>query len=328
MTFKNSGLLVSLAICAHNPRKDYFERLLTALRDQTMPYDKWELLIIDNLSDRPLADEYDVSWHPHARWLRETELGVLNARLCAIKNARADLIIFFDDDNVPAADYIALSHRIHEEYPEVGTFGAGEIVPEFEITPPAWIKGFLGYLALRTVKEASIFNSPRGGYRPWGAGQCVTGEVAQAYSSYIAQNQLLTYMNRRGSESLVKCDDDLFSLAAIKIGKPYGLFPGLKVLHLIDKKRLSHSYFKRLVYGNSYSHAILALISSQSLDNPFKPASGKLALYYLIHLKPRSFMRELKRLLFQCMQSGEVKSLMRERYLGWEDAVTECGPKE
>ena len=70
------GLDYSVIICSHNPRRDYFDRTLVSLREQTMARERWELLLIDNRSDRPLANVYDLSWHPLARDMREEELGL------------------------------------------------------------------------------------------------------------------------------------------------------------------------------------------------------------------------------------------------------------
>ena len=38
----------SVIICTHNPRPDYFARVLDGLRNQTLPMHRWELLIVDN----------------------------------------------------------------------------------------------------------------------------------------------------------------------------------------------------------------------------------------------------------------------------------------
>ena len=67
---------------------------------QTLPKDHWELLVIDNAFDRVLASEWDLSWHPQARHIREDELGLTPARLRGIAEARGDVFVFVDDDNL------------------------------------------------------------------------------------------------------------------------------------------------------------------------------------------------------------------------------------
>src|SRR6266576_3926621 len=97
----------SVVICTHNPRSDYFIRVLDGLRNQTISRDKWELLIIDNASQVPLVSSWDISWHPMARHISESELGLTPARRRGIQEASADLIVFVDDDNVLDETYLA-----------------------------------------------------------------------------------------------------------------------------------------------------------------------------------------------------------------------------
>ena len=73
---------ISVIVCTHNPRPHYLTRVLEALRDQTLPIEQWELLIIDNASHQPLTEtSWDLSWHPRARIVREEELGIAAARV-------------------------------------------------------------------------------------------------------------------------------------------------------------------------------------------------------------------------------------------------------
>src|SRR4051812_49081425 len=103
---------VSVIICAHNPRPDYLQRALDALKAQSLPQPQWELLLIDNASKEPLASAYDLSWHSRARHIRENELGLTAARLCGIRESTGELLVFVDDDNVLAPDYLANAWEI------------------------------------------------------------------------------------------------------------------------------------------------------------------------------------------------------------------------
>src|SRR4051794_8039818 len=91
---------ISVIICSHNPRLDYLRRTLEALRAQTLSADRWELLVIDNASSLPLQRSADISWHPNASHIVESELGLGPARRRGIHEASAKLLVFVDDDNV------------------------------------------------------------------------------------------------------------------------------------------------------------------------------------------------------------------------------------
>ena len=125
---------ISVIICSLNPRSDYFGRVLESLRAQTLDTDQWELLLVDNASDRPLADSWDLSWHPHHLKVREEEQGLTPARLRGIKESEGQLIVFVDDD-VLASNYLERALEVERAYPFVGVFGAGVLTPEFEVEP-------------------------------------------------------------------------------------------------------------------------------------------------------------------------------------------------
>ena len=95
------------------------------------------VLFIDNASEPALASRWDISWHPNARHIRENELGLAAARQRGMAEAASDLLIFVDDDNILAADYLTEALKIKRDWPTLGTWGSGTIVPEFEQQPEA-----------------------------------------------------------------------------------------------------------------------------------------------------------------------------------------------
>src|SRR5450755_3877223 len=126
---------LSVILCSHNPRPDYLRRTLAALRNQTLPKDRWELLLIDNASEISLAREWDLSWHTNARHISEEELGISKARRRGMQESNCDVLLFVDDDNVLAPDYLSEALKLYKEWPRLGTWGSGTIVPEFEREP-------------------------------------------------------------------------------------------------------------------------------------------------------------------------------------------------
>jgi glycosyltransferase involved in cell wall biosynthesis len=54
MTANSALPRVSVVIPTHNPRMDYLVRVIEGLRGQTLPREKWELLVVDNASNVPL----------------------------------------------------------------------------------------------------------------------------------------------------------------------------------------------------------------------------------------------------------------------------------
>jgi hypothetical protein len=246
----------SVIICAHNPRTDYFARVLESLRNQTFTPDKWELLVVDNASEVPLVSTWDISWHPTARHLMESELGLSPARLRGIREASADLIVFVDDDNVLDEQYLSEAVRIKKEWPLLGVWGSGSISADFEVKPPDNLEEFLPSLALRDVAGPRWANfASCSGAIPWGAGLCIRKEIAQAYCKFCERSRI-QITDRRGN-SLLSSGDKEISLVCCSNGLGIGVFPELKLKHLIPQHRVSEDYMVRLGEGIMISNLLL-----------------------------------------------------------------------
>jgi glycosyltransferase involved in cell wall biosynthesis len=248
---------VSVIICSHNPRPDYLGRVLEGLKAQTLARSEWELLLVDNASSQCLADSWDLSWHPQHAHIRENELGLTPARLRGIKEASGSVLLFLDDDNLPAPDYLERAIGIERTYPYLGVVGAGVLEPEFEISPSPELVPLLGRLALRESSSRLWTNNPRDTHCvPWGAGLCVSRPVAAAYVEIIERLKISHVLDRHG-ERLFCGGDDLFSWVSARVGSGFGVFPELRITHLIAADRLSQKYFLRLVHDHAFSHGIL-----------------------------------------------------------------------
>jgi glycosyltransferase involved in cell wall biosynthesis len=275
----------SVIICAHNPRPEYLSRALDALCAQTLHKEQWELLLVDNASESPLAPTWDLSWHPNGRHLVEEEVGLASARRRAMKEALSDLLIFVDDDNVLCADYVARAIEIKNDWPILGVWGSGAIVPEFELQPTEYVRPLVPYLALREVATPFWSNVlPCIDATPWGAGLCARSNVAAAYCR-SCEESLILITGRRGKVLLSGEDVELCYLAC-KIGLGIGIFPELKLTHLISKERVAEDYLIRLFEGTGISNLLLAYKWRGEL--PWSPLTGRGPLSLLKNLVLRS----------------------------------------
>ena len=162
MTANSNLPRVSVVIPTHNPRADYLARVIESLRHQTLPHEQWELLVVDNASREKVEGRVDIGWQPNARIVREERLGLTFARLRGFEEAKRELIVMVDDDNVLAPDYLANAVRIAQEHPMLGAFG-GKCLPEFEHEPPHWLKGITSGLGLRDLGEEPVVYPCEGG---------------------------------------------------------------------------------------------------------------------------------------------------------------------
>lgn len=248
--------MLSVIICSHNPRCDYVQRCIGALREQTLPYNRWELVLVDNRSDEPLAERVDLSWHPQARIVLEETLGLTPARLRGIRETTGDLLVFVDDDNVLDADFLEITQRITEERPFLGSW-SGQCRPAFEVPPPEWTRRYWGNLVILEFDHDIWSNLPRlPQSMPGGAGLCVRRNVAVHYLDMHESGKRSFQFDRNGKSLLSGGDNDL-AACACDIGLGVGLIASLKLTHLISPERLTEDYLVRLCEGIYFSAVIL-----------------------------------------------------------------------
>lgn len=275
----NRTIMISVIICTHNPRRDYLKRVLDALCAQTLSRTNWELLVIDNASEQMLAADWDLSWHPLARHVREEELGLTPARLRGIAEAQGELLIFVDDDNVVSKDYLWNVIRISNDYMFLGAWG-GTIRGEFEIEPARWLRPLIGCLGIREICSPVWSNNPEDQLaQPYGAGLCVRKSVATTYAGHLAVNPARRKLDRIGS-NLSSCGDTDLVQTSCDLGYGFGNFPELRLTHLIAKHRLNPQYIAELMGGITTSLILLRYFRTGNL--PPQPSTLRGWLKYAL----------------------------------------------
>jgi glycosyltransferase involved in cell wall biosynthesis len=277
---------LTAVICSHNPREDHLRRALDSLRAQTLPKSEWEMILIDNASQSPLAALWDLSWHPNARHIMEPELGIAAARMRGMKESCSDLLVFVDDDNVIDKSYLEHALEINDEWPTLGVWGSSAIIPEYEVEPAGDLKTLEYMLAIReTVKAcwSNVYSCDEA--IPWGAGLCVRASVADAFCRANNEPPILI-TGQRGGDRGVAGEDNEIAYVACELGLGMGVFPQLRLTHLIPKERVSREYLLKLVAGAKASDALLQYKWQGRLPrSPFR-AWGMLSIFtHLIVLR-------------------------------------------
>lgn len=248
--------MISVIMCSHNPRPEYIARSLDSLASQTLPFDRWELIVVDNASDERLDKRLDLSFQPSSRVIRENELGLTPARLSGMRESIGSVLVFVDDDNVLAPDYLERVADIAESHSFLGAW-SGSVSPEFEAPPAEWTRRYWGNLVIREVKRDAWSNIPGiDETTPLGAGLCVRRNVALEYLRLHDEGLRWLRLDRAGG-SLVSGGDNDLAECATDVGMACGVMSSLHVTHLIPKERLTEDYLLRLIEGIAYSGVLL-----------------------------------------------------------------------
>jgi glycosyltransferase involved in cell wall biosynthesis len=143
---------ITVAICTWN-RCALLRQTLEGMTRLNVPANlSWELLVVNNDS----SDETDLCIAEFAgrlpiRGTHEPQAGLSHARNRALKEARADLLAFTDDDVMVEPGWLAAFADAASRYPQVAAFGGpiepwfpARIDPEFLQAFPIVASGFCG----------------------------------------------------------------------------------------------------------------------------------------------------------------------------------------
>ena len=264
---------VAIAVCTHGPDLALLARLFAALDSILERSAVAEVLVVDNHSPHPVAASAPLHWlqarHPQVRCVLESCPGLTQARCRAIRETTADLLIGFDDDNEPAADYVAQVTAYAAHYPEVGVWGPGHITVIFSQKPDPWIQRHRACFQERQLPFAiSTMPPPLGA--PWvtGTGFAVRRPVLEAYRLAVERGELAA--SDRTGAGLQSGGDLQIVWQALRLGLAQGFIPDLRCGHLIPPARANLAYIRRLEFGAaaSYVPALADCFPSEAASLP------------------------------------------------------------
>jgi glycosyltransferase involved in cell wall biosynthesis len=245
---------LSVIICTYNPRRDYLERTLAALRAQSQP--PGELILVDNNSSPPLVSWVNLEGLPRARIVVESEQGFTPALVRGTREAIGEICVLVHDDNVLAPDYLAQVARIGREWPQLGAWG-GQYEAEYEEEPDPKLGAFIAYLAVNAVTRDrwsnALYDYPA---TPCGAGMAVRTPVLRSYTDLVTRDDRRRSLGRHTGK-LTSCEDFDIAFTAIDLGYGTAVFTCLKIRHLIPRGRVQPEYLRRLAEGHGYSSVLL-----------------------------------------------------------------------
>ena len=250
---------ISAVICTYN-RVERLVLALDALHSQTLPWERFEIVVIDNASTdttRRVCDEYQQRL-PHLVYHYEPVQGLSTARNTGLRVAQGDYIAYLDDDAIPCANWledILDAFRTVEPQPEVV---GGPIYPIWETEPPGWMHYYVqGYFTiLDHGSKASWF--PADEY-PYGANMIYRRDVLRKYRGFSEA------LGRDG-KSLLSDEERLLNLTIEADGGKFYYLPSASVQHWIPKERISRRWLLKRCYWQGRSGAVV----DQTLGMPIQ----------------------------------------------------------
>ena len=233
-------LLATVAVCTYD-RYALLGSCFAALARQTLPADAFEILVIDNTPD-PVRSTEEAATHgilPNLRWLHLTTPGLSNARNVAMREARAPIIAYIDDDAVAEPEWIGALIEAFDSLGEAFAGVGGRVLPVFEGTPPAWLNDkLLSYLSVVDLGMATRALTP--------AEWVVGANIAYRVDALRRIGGFSPALGRIGSGiSLMSNDETELAERLAAQGGAMGYAGRAVVHHLVERRRLSQAWFRR-----------------------------------------------------------------------------------
>lgn len=292
---KQMAPAVSIIIPTYN-RCRILEETLASLADIGPPQGGWEIIVVNNNSPDDTATVLE-KWEkrlPEMRWVIETLHGLSNARNRGIAEARAQLVIFIDDDVLVSDSWIGQLLQPFAN-PEVWCVG-GAAQNVFPDGIPRWMEA-QWKRPYCPISEAGLL--PDGSY-PIGANMAFRRDIFEKIGTFDPD------LGRKGNAQLAGEESELVDRLR-KAGGKVWFVPEAKLIHQMPSTRMNLRYALQHGYDSARSRVY------HRADSAIY-ARGNRLQYALVRL-PTNMLKVLvlsllSLLCFITLQPGKGKKLM------------------
>lgn len=243
------GKLISAIVCTYNRYEDLADSL-TSLTEQTLPRDRYEIIVVDNSSDVKTQKSF---WRRNRTRFDvivdiQAEPGLSRARNVGIRRASAPIVAFCDDDAIVSGEWLASLVSLFHDEPKAGV-GGGPVVPIWPKAPPPWLHPWLSGFFTIVERGAARRRMEEG---EWLAGT----NVAFRREPLIEVGGFDEALGRRGT--LLLSNEDLEIVRRLAERGLYSFYePSALVRHKVHADRVNQAWLRRRVAWQVVSDALL-----------------------------------------------------------------------
>ena len=258
MKNENKDLYLSVVFCTYN-REKYIYNALKSIAENTLPKEKYEVLLINNNSTDTTENEcnrFQLDFPTITfRYFIEINQGLSYARNRGIVEAKGDIIIYVDDDATVNKDYLKTYYDFFSNNITIDAAG-GPVEPIYESVEPKW---FSHYIRQLITGSLYLGNNPRlfpKGVYPIGCNSVFRKTVFDKIGPFN------TELGRKGNSLIGAEEKDLFDKMVDKGIQIYYL-PNAILYHIIPDSKLTKEHFHKLTYSIGKSERIRTLAISK-----------------------------------------------------------------
>jgi glycosyltransferase involved in cell wall biosynthesis len=238
---------ISIIICCYNSSKRLPRTLEYIANQQINESILIEVLIVDNASTDNTTQLAQIEWDKQQcnfnfKIFEEKQPGLTNARICGVRNAQYEYLVFCDDDNWLSENYIQTAYEIMESDPLIGALG-GQGIAVSDSAFPNWFEDVKGIYAAE--KQAKENGDLKNRLHLWGAGLVTR---SQLMNRVFDGNAPLLLVDRKGN-ALSSGGDSEICARIILLGYKLHYCDKLIFKHFISENRLTLEYKEALCKG-------------------------------------------------------------------------------
>jgi len=300
---------ISVAICTYN-RADYLLPALDSLAEQDLPPEAFEVLIIDNCSTdntRELVEEARQQWGRRLRYVHEPRQGLSWARNRAISEARADLLVFLDDDAKACPGWLSAMMQPFREVTPRPVIVGGPVRADWEAPRPAWVeewdKDTKIRLLLFSVKDESCFGTEGRWFEPTEGS--LGGNTCYDRTVLLRERLSFDVQLGRGGSGLMGGEEGELLRQLRDLGYRDYYQPEAAIWHAVSTQRMTRKYARSRFYWVGRSHAVRWQVAEQAgVRETFKECATCARQW--LRIASRSVRR----------RGGEIQALWRSYWVG------------
>ncbi len=280
---------ISIIICTFN-RDKYIYALLQSIAENEFPTEKYEIVLVDNNCTDNTKEECQrfQETYPHIaiNYCVENNQGLSYARNKGISEAKAEIIVFVDDDAKVNSQYLQSYFNFFQE--NIHSYAAGgAILPIYETSEPNW----MSYYTRQLVTGMLYLGEKQ---KPFSKGKFPGGGNA-AYRKIVFDKIGLfnVELGRKGNSLIGAEEKDIFDKMT-SLGMKFYYLPTAILYHIIPATKLTTEYFYRLTYSIGVSEKYRTLSISKLkyvkrlvLESVKWAASLLLWIYYALQFQIR-----------------------------------------
>lgn len=237
---------VSVIVCCYNSTRRIRPTLEHLACQVVHPDLRWEVIVVDNASTDGTGAAARAIWgespsNTPFSVVDQPEPGLSAAREMGLRVAVHDVVVFCDDDNWLAEDYVQNAFESMDTRPKAGAIG-GVGTPVFEEPMPNWFDGYRVYYALGPQGESTGDISDDKGY-VYGAGLVLRRRAWLA----LCDRGFTSLLTGRIGASLASSEDRELCYALRLLGYEIHYVASLEFRHEITARRLQWAYFLSMV---------------------------------------------------------------------------------